>query len=108
MYSRAIDINDCLIPGDRIGDPYRFEPGNVLATLPPAFISSSPDLSVLITDGVNTVEISFEAFLSKTYRTDGKSVKIGYTKVAFKNMTISIQWKVLLEDLTGMTETVLQ
>jgi hypothetical protein len=62
----------------------------------------------MISDGENTVEISFDSFLSKTYMTNGKTVKIGYTEIALKNMTISIQWKVLLEDLTGMTDTVMQ
>jgi len=105
MYSRAINLSDCLIPGQRVGDPVRFEPSVVLSTSPPQWVSESKDLSVRISDDQQFLELPFEVFLSKTYQIENKMLKIGLKKLNLEKLTITIQWKVIVEDLDCITQS---
>jgi hypothetical protein len=108
MYSCAVDINDCLVSGSSDTDPVRFEPGQILATLPSPFLDYTHELCIFITDGRAQVELSFNSFLSKTYLTKDGKMKIGYTELSLNNLSVAIQWKVILEPLSRMTDDSLQ
>jgi len=103
-----VDINDCLVLGSKDTDPVRFEPGQILATLPPSFLDYTHELCILITDGRTLVELSFDSFLSRTYTTKDGKMKIGYTELSLSNLSVAIQWKVILEPLSRMTDDYIQ
>jgi hypothetical protein len=103
-----VDINDCLVPGSKDTDPVRFEPGQILATLPSSFLDYTHELCILITDGRAMVEMSFDSFLSRTYITKDGKMKIGYTELSLNNLSIAIQWKVILEPLSRMADESIQ
>jgi len=80
------------------------EPGKIFELLPSEFANVQWPLCVLVSDGTNSVEYSMSTFLSKSYRVVGKHVKFGSKRLKLSNLSISVGFKFLIEDLSPMTE----
>jgi hypothetical protein len=106
MYSRCLDVKSCLIPAVSLAGDYQFEPGCVFADLPPAWLQRSNELSVLISDGVSSTEMKFEVFISKSYSIRDGKIRVGSMGFNLTSLSLALQWKVIFEDLSGITESV--
>jgi len=99
MYSLAVNTSSCFSPGDGDSSKFTFEPGYVLENLPKQLFNTAYTPIVLITDGVETLEYTLETFLSKDYRTDGKTIRFGGKRIAISDLSITIGFKVIFENI---------
>jgi len=105
MYSVALDVTSCLLPGDGTSSKAVFEPGRVLENLPPQLFTTGHVVVVTISDGSETVEYNLDTFLSKDYRTDCKTIRFGGKQMAIAKLTIKVGFKVIFENIQALTET---
>jgi hypothetical protein len=107
VYSRVLDINDSLVCDSLNDGNLSLEPGKFLEMLPKEILDLECPLVVRVSDGVESVEYTLSTFLSRSYRVVGKNVRFGSKKLKIANLSVSVGVKILLEDLTSMTEPVL-
>jgi hypothetical protein len=98
-------VRDCIVYMSSDMDEKYLEPARVLNALPIDPTTQYPAMIVRITDGVKSVEFEASVFLSKTYVIKNDSIKFGSVAIKLKSLSINVGWKILVEDVTCMTES---
>jgi hypothetical protein len=104
MYSLVVNTTSCFLPDGGEAGKFTFEPGYVLNNLPQELFKTGYTPIVTISDGSETLEYNLEAFLSKDYRTDGKTIRFGGKRVAISSLSITIGFKVIFENIEGLID----
>jgi hypothetical protein len=105
VYSRIVDVNATLVCDTLNDGNLSLEPGKLLEVLPREMTHGEWPLYVLVSDGTDSVEYDMSTFLSRSYRVVGKKVRFGSKKLVLSKLSISIGFKILLEDLSPITDT---
>jgi hypothetical protein len=94
----------CLSTASGTLDEGEFEPGKVVEFLPKSLKDNLSIISVMISDGVNKVEYDLDIFLSKTYIYKEKKIRFGSKLFDTEELTFLMGFKIVLMDLTEITE----
>jgi hypothetical protein len=104
VYSRIVDVNSALVCDSLNDGNVSLEPGKLVEMLPSELKNVEWPLYVLVTDGTESVEYDMTTFMSRAYRVVGKNVRFGSKKLKLSKLSVSIGFKLLLEDLQLITD----
>jgi len=104
MYSKILNLPDCVVPGDSGPSSQSLEPGKVIENVPKDLVYGKERVVVLISDNLVTVELELSVFLYKAYPIHQGKLCIGSRKIQMNNLSIFIGLKYNIEDLSGMID----
>jgi hypothetical protein len=96
LYSRGVNVKECLIEVYGDSNKREFEPGKVVSFLPDKFPTTDYPIIVTIRDEREIIEYKLEKFLSKSYPIRDNFVIFAGKKFDIRTLSITFGVKVIL------------
>lgn len=104
VYSRIINVTDCIVPDPDNLFSNRLEPGYVLRGLPKEWLDSQSPVVILIRDDTSTLEFTLDSFLKKSYAIRNGKVRIGPKLFTLSQLSIHVGHKIILQNIDSIID----